>query len=168
MGAMLVSPNQDKHNKKSCQGKKIKLGDNDHRWVFFKYERLPNFCYICGKLSHGEKECNEVVSPRGSGSEGAYEYGTWLKGEPGKRALNNPKHHHSNVFDHPSPEPRHTQGSQGRKEDSHIRDGVHDTHVSCVDGEKARIDVTAMHPKPLTNQVETRQAEKQALSSEPA
>lgn len=49
-----------------------------------------------------------------------------------------------------------------------MRDGVHGTHVSCVVGEKARIEVTVMHPKPLTNQVETRQAEKQALSSKPA
>ena len=153
--------------KKLVRGKKIKFGDNDHRWVFFKYERLPNFCYICGKLGHGEKECKEGVSPRGSGSEGAYQYGAWLRGEPGKRAFNNLEHHHSSASDHSSPELRHTHGSQGRKEHSHVRDGVHNTHVTRMVGEEAETDMTVTPPKPLTDQVEPRQAEKQALSSEP-
>ena len=48
-----------------------------------------------------------------------------------------------------------------------MRDGVHDTHVTRVVGEKAETDVTMTPPKPLTDQVEPRQAEKQALSSEP-
>ena len=48
-----------------------------------------------------------------------------------------------------------------------MRDGVHGTHVTRVVGEKAEIDVTVTPPKPLTDQVEPRQVEKQALSSEP-
>ena len=153
--------------KKLVKGKKIKFGDNDHRWVFFKYERLPNFCYICGKLGHGEKECKEGVSPKGSGSEGVYQYGAWLRGEPGKRVFNNLEHHHSNASDHSSSDLRHTHGSQGRKEHSHMRDGVHSTHVTRMVGEEAKIDVTVTPPKPLTDQVEPRQAEKQTLSNEP-
>ncbi|KAL0008865.1 hypothetical protein SO802_010367 [Lithocarpus litseifolius] len=153
--------------KKLARGKKIKFGDNDHRWVFFKYERSPNFCYVCDKLGHGEKECKDGVSPKGSESTGAYQYGAWLRGEPSKRTPNNLEHHHSNASDHPLPELRHTNESQGRKEYPHVRDEVHGTHMTDVVGEKAEIDVTVTPPKPLTGQVEPRQAEKQALSSEP-
>ena len=33
------------------RGKKIKLGGRS-MWVYFKYERLPLFCYGCGWLWH--------------------------------------------------------------------------------------------------------------------
>ncbi|XVE52439.1 hypothetical protein DITRI_Ditri02bG0122400 [Diplodiscus trichospermus] len=27
----------------------------------FKYERLPDFCYVCGMPDHQEQECNEAI-----------------------------------------------------------------------------------------------------------
>ena len=41
-----------------CRGRKIGLSKGGEGWVSFKYERLPNFCYWCGILTHGEKDCN--------------------------------------------------------------------------------------------------------------
>lgn len=38
--------------KKLLRGKKITIEGDERRWVYFKYERLPNFCYNCGLLSH--------------------------------------------------------------------------------------------------------------------
>ena len=26
-------------------------------WVGLKFERLPNFCYWCGRVGHGDREC---------------------------------------------------------------------------------------------------------------
>ena len=47
---------------------------------------LPNFCYVCGMLDHGEKECmekeNRGVSDDG---KGIMQYGAWMQGEPGRR-----------------------------------------------------------------------------------
>ena len=44
-------------------------------WVSFKYERLPTFCYLCGRLGHDDKHCLECIeylnSPR--------QYGDWLR-----------------------------------------------------------------------------------------
>ena len=31
--------------KRLVRGKKITVEEGDSRWVNFKYERLPNFCY---------------------------------------------------------------------------------------------------------------------------
>ena len=35
-------------------------------WVSFKYERLPNICYWCGRLTFGDRECPKWVKSRGT------------------------------------------------------------------------------------------------------
>ncbi|KAI8016633.1 Uncharacterized protein LOK49_LG05G03299 [Camellia lanceoleosa] len=37
-------------------GMKISLPGRNVVWVSFTYERLPNFCYFCGKIGHGDKD----------------------------------------------------------------------------------------------------------------
>ncbi|XP_074315430.1 uncharacterized protein LOC141651628 [Silene latifolia] len=44
-----------------------------------KFERLPTFCYGCGVLGHGEKECED-----GPYEEGDLKYGEWLRASPWK------------------------------------------------------------------------------------
>lgn len=51
---------------------------DEQRRVFFRYERLPNFCYLCGMLGHGEKECDKDGMTRTREEKGAYQYGAWL------------------------------------------------------------------------------------------
>ena len=45
--------------KKLICGKKINIEGGENRWVIFKYERLPNFCYKCGMLDYAIKKCSE-------------------------------------------------------------------------------------------------------------
>ena len=35
-----------------CRGQRVRIGDSTVMWVDFKYERLPIFCYWCGKEDH--------------------------------------------------------------------------------------------------------------------
>lgn len=41
-----------------------------------KYERLPIFCYICGKISHETKKCMLYSQDDNSAS---YQYGRWMR-----------------------------------------------------------------------------------------
>ena len=45
--------------KKMVRGKKITIEEGESRYVYFKYERLPNFYYRCGLLSHALRDCKE-------------------------------------------------------------------------------------------------------------
>lgn len=62
--------------------KKVKIENDEQRWIFFKYERLPNFYYQCGKLGDGE---NVPIVP--VAEEKVYQYGACLRGELGRRFM---------------------------------------------------------------------------------
>jgi hypothetical protein len=49
-------------------------------WCSFKYEFLPNFCYVCGHLGHVEKECDEGVW-----HELGKQFGEWLRVTPTRK-----------------------------------------------------------------------------------
>lgn len=49
--------------------------------ISFKYERLPNFCYVCGKLDHLESECSIAIKAIKNGQKLVKEYGPWLRAE---------------------------------------------------------------------------------------
>ncbi|KAF3950817.1 hypothetical protein CMV_023477 [Castanea mollissima] len=56
-------------------------------WVQFKYERVAEFCYKCGRLGHLKARCLEVnhIDVQVSSKE-PYGFGHWMKVEPfGKR-----------------------------------------------------------------------------------
>lgn len=40
------------------RGIKIRLEDGEERWVNFKFEKLPYFCYTCGLLGHRYVDCS--------------------------------------------------------------------------------------------------------------
>uniref|UniRef100_A0A2N9HKW7 Reverse transcriptase domain-containing protein n=1 Tax=Fagus sylvatica TaxID=28930 RepID=A0A2N9HKW7_FAGSY len=50
------------------RGKKIRLGGQS-LWIYFKYERLPMFCYGCGRLWHGGGGCPVAASSKRKFSE---------------------------------------------------------------------------------------------------
>ena len=57
------------------RGGKITNMEGGKFWVTFKYERLPTFCFLCGKMGHNDKHCPGTSdwpnAPR--------QYGDWLR-----------------------------------------------------------------------------------------
>ena len=50
--------------KKLLRGKKITVENDEQRWVYFRYKRLPNFCYIyVGNLVMEKKSAKKVTHP---------------------------------------------------------------------------------------------------------
>ncbi|KAK7854900.1 hypothetical protein CFP56_030216 [Quercus suber] len=48
-----------------CRGRLVDLEDRDPIWGAFRYERLPVFCYKCGKLNHNERDRQGKSKSRG-------------------------------------------------------------------------------------------------------
>lgn len=67
------------------RGTIVRFKEKTHR-VFFKYERLPTFYFICGILGHQLKEYKAIVDIYEEGYEDLDEkdlsYGTWLRASP--------------------------------------------------------------------------------------
>lgn len=63
-------------------GRKITIEGGKSKWVNFKYERLPNFCYKCGFLNHALKDCTEGQDQSQPTEDNQLQYGAWLRGEP--------------------------------------------------------------------------------------
>ncbi|KAK3228271.1 hypothetical protein Dsin_008133 [Dipteronia sinensis] len=47
--------------------------------VALKYERLPNFCYVCGRICHITKECTDEEAKKLALEGLTTKYGSWLK-----------------------------------------------------------------------------------------
>ncbi|XP_058733455.1 uncharacterized protein LOC131605074 [Vicia villosa] len=63
----------------------IRFKDKNLR-VHFKYERLPTFCFICGRLGHQLKDCEVTGELNEDGFDDIEEqdllYGQWLRASP--------------------------------------------------------------------------------------
>ena len=51
------------------RGSRITAMGGENILAIFKYERLPDFCYLYGRLDHQELECDEVVKMRKIGAK---------------------------------------------------------------------------------------------------
>lgn len=56
---------------------KIKKTGGEWIWIDFKYERLPNFCFICGILGHGDRFCPKLFEGYHTDTEKSY--GPWMR-----------------------------------------------------------------------------------------
>ncbi|XP_016669952.1 uncharacterized protein [Gossypium hirsutum] len=58
----------------------VKLVDRDERVItcMLKYERLPDFCYLCGIIGHTVKNCKNKL-PGPVSNEANFQFGSWLR-----------------------------------------------------------------------------------------
>ena len=57
----------------------IYIEDVEDGWVYFKYKRLPAFCYCCDILRHQDHECQTIQKGCHSSEEEDLQYGPWLR-----------------------------------------------------------------------------------------
>ncbi|KAJ1381728.1 Zinc knuckle CX2CX4HX4C [Sesbania bispinosa] len=48
-------------------------------WVDFQYERLPQFCYWCGRVGHNEDMCKDSNIDLRDNSSGRKDFGPWMR-----------------------------------------------------------------------------------------
>ncbi|XVE84741.1 hypothetical protein DITRI_Ditri17bG0037200 [Diplodiscus trichospermus] len=63
------------------RGTKVAVPGLGKRLVIFRYEQLPDYCYMCGCLSHHEPECDMVVQMKRATGKVVREFVQWLKAE---------------------------------------------------------------------------------------
>ena len=63
-----------------CRGRLISVGEGGKQvWIPFKYERLPNMCYWCGRLTHNDRDCELWIDSEGTLTPEQCEFGPYLR-----------------------------------------------------------------------------------------
>ncbi|KAL6996908.1 hypothetical protein U1Q18_007033 [Sarracenia purpurea var. burkii] len=59
----------------------MKLTHNQSKpvWASFRYEKLPLFCYCCGRIGHGDKDCDGKFCEGGGRNLDNPQYGPWMR-----------------------------------------------------------------------------------------
>ena len=63
------------------RGKMLSVPGGGKVLAMYRYEHLPDFCYVCGRLDHLEQDCDDVVRSKKEGKKVHREYGQWLRAE---------------------------------------------------------------------------------------
>lgn len=71
---------EEEEEQKKKKEKRMTDDEEDSGWCRFEYEFLPDFCYTCGRLGHGGKDC-EIKLKKGE----IHQFGKWLKADLGHR-----------------------------------------------------------------------------------
>lgn len=53
--------------------------EGEKRWVMFKYEQLPLFCFYCGKIGYRERNCGKKMTDSRISDMNKGQYGEWLR-----------------------------------------------------------------------------------------
>lgn len=56
---------------------KMRKNGGDCFWIDFKYEKLPNFCFLCGLIGHTDRFCHKLFE--GVNEDTERPYGSWLR-----------------------------------------------------------------------------------------
>ena len=66
-----------------CRGRVVSIGEGGKQvWIAFKYERLPNICYWCGRLTHDDRDCDLWIDSEGTLKPEQREFGPYLRALP--------------------------------------------------------------------------------------
>ena len=65
-----------------CRGRLITMENGAKHWIRFKYERLPNLCLWCGRLTHNDKNCELWIESKGILSPDQQQFSSSLKAAP--------------------------------------------------------------------------------------
>ena len=79
-----------------CRGRLVGLGGGRDTLISFKYEKLPNFCYWCGCLTHADKDCPVWLRSKGSLQIETQQYGSWLRASSLRRPRSNTRESQGN------------------------------------------------------------------------
>ncbi|XP_075636519.1 uncharacterized protein LOC142608713 [Castanea sativa] len=72
-----------------CHGRIISLSEGNEAWVSFKYRRLPNICYWCGRLTHDDRDCDLWIESKGTLKPKQRGFGLHLRAQPFVAAVKN-------------------------------------------------------------------------------
>ena len=62
-----------------CRGRLISLENGKQIWISFKYERLSNLCYWCGRLTHDDRDCEMWIESEGTLTPEERQFGPGLR-----------------------------------------------------------------------------------------
>lgn len=89
--------------------------EGDKRWILFKYELLPLFCFYCGKVGHAERLCECKTQDAKNGMLNKGQFGDWMRTGSGRMSIKG-RPAVVGVSDQLITKPQGDEGNQGRSQ----------------------------------------------------